>query len=250
MSRRNKFPGLYSVCDEDILKSVALKSVCHPIGALWGFWMCQRPSWGPIGARAQAPTGEIQMISEVLWIICWCPNLCFLFWCVNCRSPNWLKRKQALGLHSSDAPEISAYLRFTSKMFLCLWSGCVQERARRDSGEKLGAHSCYVQVIAKMKETRVSFVKTNLWALLWDPVLHHSTFFCCVFTCRYLSLQEVDSMTAWVRRWEAGGLGSSVPRWGFCVVKRNREPGWLFFHSRSVKLNFFNNRGQWPARLG
>lgn len=128
--------------------------------------------------------------------------------------------------------------------------GCVQERARRDSGEKPGAYSCYGQVIAKMKETYVSFVKTNLWALLSDPVLHHSTLFCCVFICRYLSLQEVDSETVWFSRREAGGLGSSVPRWGFCIVKRNREPGWLFFHPRSVKLNFFSRRGQRPARLG
>lgn len=35
--KKQKFPGLCSVCDEDILKSVALKSLCRPIGALWGF---------------------------------------------------------------------------------------------------------------------------------------------------------------------------------------------------------------------
>lgn len=209
--------------------------------------MCQHPSWGPIGARTQAPTGEIQMISEVLWGTS--KSSCFGVLIAEAQIENGSKGSKPLvyivlmllkSAHTYDLP-----------VRCCAFeSGCVQERARRDSGGKLGAHSCYVRVITKMKEMRVSFVKTNLWALLWDPVLHHSTFFCCVFTCCCLGLREVDSMTVWVRRWEAGGLGLSVPRWGFCVVKRNQEPGWLFFHSRSVKLNFFSRRGQRPARLG
>lgn len=98
---------------------------------------------------------------------------------------------------------------------------------------------CDTQVIAKMKEIFVFFVKTNLQVLPLDPVLCSSSAFCCACICSCLaSITVLDGTFV---------LGSRRP--GFCscpneysVLQERLENLWDTFLQINPKTHIILGR--------